>query len=267
MPGNPAKSLNSVLDQSKQVKDLVEECAEELESVNTALKQEFVGQSPSVGVADALEQSVTIEGKVLDASAQLTAVNLKLQQEVRERHLLEHQLDEAREQEASALHIACHDALTGLPNRVLFNDRLQHGLAQANRHGWKLALMFVDLNDFKIINDTHGHAVGDAVLQTIAARLKDNTRNDDTVSRHGGDEFLYLLMEVQEDGDIALVAEKIIRAIQEPCDANAGRLTISASVGIAIFPRDGTTADALLKSADQAMYRAKRGKQGYAFTT
>lgn len=265
--GKATKSLNKVLDQSEQVKDLVEECATELASVNTSLQQELVGQSPSPAVAGALEQSVTVGGKVQDASDKLAVVNLALEHEVRERQVLEHQLVVAQEQEASARHAAFHDALTGLPNRVLFNDRLEHGLAQAQRHGWTLALMFVDLNDFKIINDTYGHAVGDEVLQTIATRLNDNTRNDDTVSRHGGDEFLYLLMEVREESDIALIAEKITKAIQVPCLLSIGPLVISASVGISIFPRDGTSAESLLKSADKAMYQAKREKLGYAFAS
>lgn len=263
--GDPAKTLNHVLDQSEEVKYLVEECAEELESVNATLKEEFVSQSPSPEVADAIEQSVLVEGKVLDASDKLAVVNSRLKHEVRERQVLEQQLLSAKEQEASALQVAFHDALTGLPNRLLFNDRLEHGLAQAYRHNWTLALMFVDLNDFKKINDTHGHAVGDEVLQAIAARLVENTRIDDTVSRQGGDEFLYLLMEVKEESDIVLIAEKIIRAIEEPCATSAGPLVIGASVGISIFPRDGTTADTLLMNADRAMYKAKREKLGYAF--
>jgi diguanylate cyclase len=222
---------------------------------------------PSVGVTGALEQSVLVEEKVQDASDRLAEVNLKLKHEVQERQVLEHKLASAQELEASVLHAAFHDALTGLPNRALFNDRLEHGLAQAHRHGWTLALMFVDLNDFKIINDTYGHAAGDEILRTIAARLTDNTRNDDTVSRHGGDEFLYLLMEVKDESDIAAIAEKIVGSIQQPCTVNNAPLIISASVGISIFPRDGTTADALLKSADKAMYKAKRERLEYVFAS
>lgn len=127
--------------------------------------------------------------------------------------------------------------------------------------------MFVDLNDFKKINDTYGHAVGDEVLQMIATRLRDYTRNDDTVSRHGGDEFLYLLMEVKEESDIALIAEKIIKTLQAPCAVSIGPLAINASVGISIFPCDGTNTETLLKNADKAMYQAKREKLGYAFAS
>lgn len=267
--GAPLKSLNKVLGQSEQVKDLVEECAEELATVNTALKQELAEQSqnPLPGVADALEQSVAIETKVQDASDKLAVVNRELEHEVRERQVLEHQLAIARDGEISARQAAFHDALTGLPNRLLFTDRLEHGLAQAHRHGWALAVMFVDLNNFKMINDTYGHAVGDEVLQLISVRLKDTTRVDDTVSRHGGDEFLYLLMEVNQESDIALIAQKLVTTIQMPCALSVGPLVINASVGISVFPRDGTTPEALLASADKAMYQAKRGKLDYVFAS
>jgi diguanylate cyclase (GGDEF)-like protein len=160
-----------------------------------------------------------------------------------------------------------HDALTGLPNRVLFNDRLEHGMAQAKRHGWTLAVMFLDLDKFKTINDSYGHDAGDAVLLTIAKRLKETTRTDDTISRHGGDEFLYLLMEINDDQDAAVVAKKIIQAVQVPCDVNVGQLTVNSSIGISIFPRDGNTAEALIASADAAMYRAKQSQSGYAFAS
>lgn len=266
-----ARSLTKVLGQSEHIKDLVAECAEELSSVNVALKQELAHRDPQPGVEHALEKSEAVENKVQVASDELSVVNLALEYEVRERHLLEHQLAAVTEQEESARHAAFHDGLTGLPNRVMFNDRLEHGLAQAKRHGWTLAVMFVDLDDFKNINDSYGHDAGDSVLQTIAERLKDNTRDDDTVSRHGGDEFLYLLMEVRNEKDITSIAEKILKSIQAPCDVNVRDLaikpSINASIGISIFPKDGATAAALVKSADTAMYRAKREKSGFAFAS
>lgn len=265
----PSKSLNKVLDQSEQVKDLVVEAAEELSSVNTVLKQELTERDPLPGVENAIEKSEAVEGKVQEASEKLAVVNLALKAEVKERHVLEDQLAAATEQGAADHHAALHDVLTGLPNRALFTDRLEHGLAQAARHGWTLAVMFVDLDDFKIINDTHGHDVGDTVLQIIAGRLKENTRSDDTVSRLGGDEFLYLLMEVRDEQDVTLIAQKIIELIQTPCNVTKPGFTISpsvkASIGIATFPKNGTTAEILIKSADTAMYQAKRTKSGYAF--
>lgn len=265
----PSKSLTKVLDQSEHVKGLVVEAAEELSSVNTVLKQELSERDTLPGVENAIEKSEAVEGKVQEASEKLSVVNLALKAEVKERHVLENQLAAVTEQGEADHHAAFHDALTGLPNRALFNDRLEYGLAQAARHGWTLAVMFVDLDDFKIINDTYGHDVGDSVLRIIAGRLKENIRSEDTVSRLGGDEFLYLLMEVQEEQDITLIAQKIIKSIQTPCDINKPGVTVSpivkASIGIAVFPRNGTTAEILIKSADTAMYQAKRTKTGYIF--
>ena len=267
----PTKSLSKVLDKSERVKDLVEECAEDLASVNAALKQELAEVDSLPEVEKAFKKSVAVENKVQEASDELAVVNQALENEVKERQLLEHQLATAVEQEEAARHAAFHDPLTGLPNRLLFTDRLEHGLAQAQRHGWTLAVMFVDLDDFKKINDSHGHDAGDSLLLTIAGRLKENTRGDDTVSRHGGDEFLYLLMEVQDEKDITLIAEKIIQAIRVPCDISVNDLiirpSVKASIGISIFPKDGTTAEVLIQSADKAMYEAKRNKSGYAFAS
>lgn len=264
-----AASLSKVLDQNEHAKNLVEECAEDLSSVNTALKQELAEREPLPEMEKALEKSINAETKVQEATDDLAAVNHALEAEVREREVLEHELAEAKAQEAAARQAAFHDPLTGLPNRVLFNDRLEHGLTQARRHGWKLALMFVDLDDFKNINDSHGHDVGDKVLQLVAERLKGNTRGDDTVCRHGGDEFLYLLMEIEEEDHIIAVAEKILKAIQLPCDVLVNDHIISssirASLGIAIFPKNGDTPEALVRRADEAMYRAKREKSGYCF--
>lgn len=264
-----AKALTKVLGQSERVKEMVEECAEGLSLVNTDLKQELAEGDPLPGVEKALEKSEAVENKVQEASDELAVVNRALEVEVGERHLLEQQLAVVTEHEEVARYAALHDPLTGLPNRALFTDRLEHGLAQAKRHDWTMAVMFLDLNDFKIINDTHGHDAGDSVLKTIAERLKENTRRDDTVSRYGGDEFLYLLMETGNEHDIILIAEKLINAIQIPCDVKLRdgivSLSISASIGISIYPKDGTTADTLIKNADEAMYQAKRLRSGYSF--
>ncbi len=264
-----ARSLSEVVGQGERVQSMVEECADELSSVNTVLKNELTDQDPLPGVKQALEQSASVEGKVQDASEELSAMNLALKDEVLARQSLEEQLETANEQGNAARHTSLHDPLTGLPNRALFNDRLEHGLAQATRHGWTLAIMFVDLDDFKQINDTHGHEAGDGVLRSIAERLRQSTRSDDTVSRHGGDEFLYLLLEVKREEDIAAVAEKLARTIQTPCDVNVGgtdmRFSVKASIGISVFPKDGTAAEQLIARADEAMYVAKRSGAGYSF--
>ena len=264
-----SKKLSDVLGQNEQARDMVDECAEQLVSVNAALKLELAAGESLPRVENALEKNEAIEDKAQEAAEKLTAVNKALADEIEERRKLEHQLVIATEQKEHAFHAALHDALTGLPNRALFNDRLVHGLSQARRHGWNLAVMFLDLDDFKPINDLYGHDAGDCVLRTIAARLKANTRSDDTVSRLGGDEFLFLLMSMHDEKDVQLIVEKILNVIRQPCDVSSGDGAISscinASIGIAVFPRDGTTADALIRSAGAARYRAKREKSGYAY--
>jgi diguanylate cyclase (GGDEF)-like protein len=264
-----AGSLSQVVGQGERVQDIVEECADELSSINAVLKSELSEQDPVPGVEQALEQSEAVEGKVQEASEELSAMNLALKDEVRERETLEEQLETANKQGDAARHASLHDPLTGLPNRALFHDRLEHGLAQATRHGWTLAVMFVDLDDFKQINDSYGHEAGDAVLRAIADRLRQSTRSDDTISRHGGDEFLYLLLEVKREEDIAAVAEKLAQTIQAPCDVSVGGvqtpLSVKASIGISIFPKDGSNAAQLIGRADEAMYVAKQSGAGRAF--
>jgi diguanylate cyclase (GGDEF)-like protein len=265
----PVKSLTQVLGQSEHVKELVEEFAKELLSVNKALKEETVNRDRLPGVENALEKSEAVAQKVKETTQELTDVIRALKDEVRDRNMLDHQFAAVTEQEEAARHAAFHDALTGLPNRALFDNRLEHGFAQAKRHGWILAVMFMDLDGFKNINDSHGHDAGDDVLQAVAQRLKENTRGGDTVSRVGGDEFLFLLTEIQDERNIALIAEKILKAIQAPCKVRVRDLDISpcvkASIGISLFPKDGATAKTLVESADKAMYRAKKGKSGYSF--
>lgn len=263
------KPLTKVLGQSEEVKDLVDEAAEELSSVSAVLRQEVADRGSPPGIENALEKTEIIEDKVQDAADKLSEVNLALKQEVRERHVLEFRLAAVTERAEASRNAAFHDLLTGLPNRALFNDRLEHGLAQAKRHDRNLAVMFIDLDGFKKINDTLGHDAGDEVLKTIAARLMASTRDDDTVSRHGGDEFLYMLTEVESKRDLTLIAEKLVASIQMPCSVTVDALminpSISASIGIAIFPKDGATAQALVRSADKAMYRAKASKTRYSF--
>lgn len=261
------KTLTDVLGQAEHVKDLVEQSAQELSSVNTGLAQEMAQSREPPGVRQALEKSQAVEGKVQDAADKLSVVNLALEAEVSTRHALEAQLATVTQAEQAARHASLHDALTDLPNRALFENRLELALAQAKRHDRTLAVMFLDLDGFKKINDVHGHDVGDVVLQTTANRLKEHARSDDTVSRFGGDEFLYLLTEIDSEQDAALVVQKIANAIQLPFHLPIGELIVKPSIGIAIFPRDGTSVSALIKNADTAMYKAKRGKLVYAFAS
>jgi len=159
-----------------------------------------------------------------------------------------------------------HDSTTGLPNRVLFDDRLAHAIALAKRHTWTLAVMFLDLDRFKCINDTHGHAVGDGVLKEVAKRLLQHTRDEDTVCRNGGDEFLYLLMNPQGSETIERIAHTLLKAIGQPIDLEKLKLIIEASIGIALYPDDGATGEQLITNADAAMYRAKKALSGRTFS-
>jgi diguanylate cyclase (GGDEF)-like protein/PAS domain S-box-containing protein len=161
-------------------------------------------------------------------------------------------------------HSAGHDALTGLPNRTLLNDRLNQAIASALRHGTKVALLFLDLDGFKHINDSLGHPVGDKLLQSISKRLVDSVRASDTVSRQGGDEFIVLLLDVQHPGDTTPVAKKILEAIADAHLINDHDLHVTGSIGISVYPDDGLDAETLIKNADTAMYHAKEdGHQMY----
>ena len=162
--------------------------------------------------------------------------------------------------------VATHDALTTLPNRVMFGQRLEHALAQAQRHGRRLAVLFLDLDRFKVINDTLGHELGDALLREVARRLRQTLRTSDTVARLGGDEFVVLLEEVPEPLFVATVAHKIIAAVAEGHVLAGREYHVTASVGASTFPDDAADAPTLLKNADIAMYRAKeQGRNTFQF--
>jgi diguanylate cyclase (GGDEF)-like protein len=274
----PAKSLSKVLNHSERVQDIVAECAEELSAVNGALKQELaVEQLPRV-VGLAIEKSEAIETKVQAASEELTVVNVALQGEIGARLGLQTKLAEVTEQKDAALYAALHDQLTGLPNRALFQDRLNHALVQAGRHGWTLAVLFIDLDKFKLVNDTHGHAAGDTLLIAIANALKAAVRADDTISRYGGDEFLALLTYTSDEKMVLHIAEKMLHAIKSAVIVEAHnvnqattenhvtkKIRVDASIGIALYPADGITADALIDAADKAMYRVKQNHSVIGF--
>ncbi|MDY0013281.1 MAG: EAL domain-containing protein [Rhodocyclaceae bacterium] len=161
---------------------------------------------------------------------------------------------------------AYHDQLTRLPNRILFKDRLELAIAQAQRRSGSLAVMFVDIDRFKLVNDSYGHSEGDLLLQGVATRLKDALRRGDTLARLGGDEFTILLPDIGQPEDAEVIARKILDTLQEPFALTHGDFRVSASVGIALYPRDGSTAEALTQHADVAMYQVKRsGRNGFRF--
>jgi diguanylate cyclase (GGDEF)-like protein/PAS domain S-box-containing protein len=174
-----------------------------------------------------------------------------------------------RQRAESDLHrFARYDSLTGLPNRSFFLDTLERTLSRAGRQRTRSALLFLDLDGFKSVNDGLGHAAGDAVLQTMADRLRGGTRTSDVVARIGGDEFTVLVQNLTRADDAALVVRGLLDRLARPCLADEQEVTLSASAGISVYPDDGTDADTLLRNADLAMYRAKQeGKNTYRFFT
>ncbi len=193
----------------------------------------------------------------LDAGGEIAGV-IGLIRDITERKQAEQQIE----------YQAYHDALTGLANRRLFQEHLSLALALAGRRNSLVAVLFLDLDHFKQINDTLGHSTGDALLQVVASRVKNCVREGDTVARVGGDEFTIVLQDVKKKEDAAVVAQKVIRTIADPVELNGHRLYVTTSVGITTFPDDGDDAETLLKNADNAMYRAKAaGRNTYQMST
>jgi diguanylate cyclase (GGDEF)-like protein/PAS domain S-box-containing protein len=175
-------------------------------------------------------------------------------------------VSEARAAALRLSHLAHHDILTDLPNRTLLNDRLNQAIPLAQRHGNQVGVLFLDLDRFKQINDSLGHAIGDKVLQEVSRRLVPTVRRSDTVSRHGGDEFVVLLSEVRHFTNAARHAEKILAALSAPYAIAHYDLRITVSIGISMSPNDGEDAETLIKCADAAMYCAKEaGRNAYRF--
>jgi diguanylate cyclase (GGDEF)-like protein/PAS domain S-box-containing protein len=172
----------------------------------------------------------------------------------------------ARSMALELTHSAEHDLLTGLPNQVLLGDRITVAIASARRHNNTFAVLFLDLDNFKHINDSLGHPLGDKLLQSVAVRLVNCARGTDTVSRQGGDEFVILLTDVEEPEDSALTARRMLQAVAEPHLIDGHDLHITASIGVSVYPDDGLDAETLIKNADTALYQAKEnGRQGYQF--
>jgi diguanylate cyclase (GGDEF)-like protein len=171
-----------------------------------------------------------------------------------------------KEAEARIQFLAHHDTLTGLPNRVLLLDRLEFILASARRRGTMVGILYIDLDNFKTVNDSLGHAAGDALLRQVASRIEETLRAVDVVARLGGDEFLVVLPDLEGEQSPVAVAEKLLAAVGAPVVLEGHGLAVSPSIGIAVFPRDGANADVLIRNADAAMYLAKdRGRSNFQF--
>ena len=229
--------------------------------------KDVFSETVRTGVGHAIEYRFVLPSGRLRHMESRGGVVLNEEGGVRRVVVVSHDITERKTAELRMLHLAHHDALTDLPNRALMTDRLHQSMAQARRDQAMLAVMFLDLDKFKPVNDTLGHDVGDLLLKEVAIRLQDCVQRDsDTVSRIGGDEFVILLGRIKDEQDAAEVAEKLIQALSQPFQMGPHRAEISASIGIALYPRHGEDAKLLIKKADVAMYRAKDdGQNCYRF--
>jgi diguanylate cyclase (GGDEF)-like protein len=263
--------LKLVLDQSEEIKENIRKVVDQISSVNAIFKQDKKIYFPYPTIEQAIAQNEEAERRINKAVGDLHQVNTELAKQVAERIDIESELKQTKSElfdiradlsksqlkEKDALYIALHDPLTGLPNRLLLEQRLEHGLTQSRRYGQKLAIMFIDLDKFKNINDSYGHDIGDKLLITVARRLQDAVRGEDMVSRWGGDEFICLLMNIKHESDAVNFATKMVEEISQECDLDGTVVSISATIGIAICPKDGETAEILFRQVDRAMYRSK----------
>ncbi len=216
-----------------------------------------------------LEHLLLTQFKAMSANKALNVLNQNQLREANERLVISsvhaQQMTESAEHATAQIsHMAEHDILTGLPNRTLLTDRLVQSITHAERYGKEVALMFLDIDHFKHINDSLGHEVGDMLLQSVASRLQTVVRLSDTVSRHGGDEFVILLNEVTGKQDAVQIAEKLLHAMTEPHQISGKSLRVTISIGISIYPSDGKDAKTMIRNADIAMYQAKKyGRNNY----
>jgi diguanylate cyclase len=223
---------------SAALRSTVLECVQALEQLHAALEQD-------------LDRARRSEGELLQVQSALA--------------MAQAELVGTRDGERRARHQAEHDALTALPNRTCFQSRLDDALVPVDQAPPGLAVLFLDLDGFKPINDRHGHAAGDEILRIVAKRLSRCVRAEDLVCRLGGDEFACLLADPMGREQLSQLAAKLFDAVSAPLQVGVLQLTVRPSIGIAICPHDGDTAEALLKRADSAMYRAKRRQLGFAF--
>ena len=238
-----------------------------------------VGELSALSEPRARGTADRIRASVLECVGALDQLQTTLTNEIARRQQLELEVFEAQTAlalahaelvgtqatERHARHLALRDSLTSLPNRSFFRERIDHALAHAEPRGQALAVLYLDLDAFKPINDPHGHEIGDELLRIVAVRLARAVRSADVVSRLGGDEFGCLLAGLDSRVQLSHLVCKLFDAVSAPVKIGELKLTVRPSIGIAMCPGDGATSDALLRNADAAMYRAKRQKTGYAF--
>jgi diguanylate cyclase (GGDEF)-like protein len=229
--------------------------------ISHGIPEQTIGVLQDITVQKSAEQAIisardTLEQQVVERTRELANTVKQLQIEIEE-----------REKITAELHfLANHDALTGLPSLRLCKDRLNQSLAEARRNHQASAVMFLDLDGFKEINDRYGHEFGDSVLRESATRITAEIRETDTVARIGGDEFVIILSSLPEKSIANRIADSLVAAIAQPVCVGAIEVAISASIGISLYPDHGVTAEELIRSADKAMYRVKRdGKNSFGF--
>ncbi|MEO7320347.1 MAG: GGDEF domain-containing protein [Nitrosospira sp.] len=278
--------MEDALEKNHSVREKMESCITGLSSVNESMREGIKTGYTFQEMEKALAQNESVEDRIQECMGDLCAVNTALAQEISDHNQLNRELvntlqklsgkkaslpflqniweivhEVVKETQKRTL----TDFVTGIPNRELFHDRLEQALALAKRHDWDLAVMFIDLDRFKPINDTYGHAVGDGVLKMVAQRLDMEARSEDTICRYGGDEFLYLLVNPQGTENIQRIAHKVSSLISSAVVINDRRLTVDSSIGITVYPENGTSGAELIANADTAMYRAKEAGAGPVF--
>ncbi|RLJ17809.1 hypothetical protein DJ031_13200 [bacterium endosymbiont of Escarpia laminata] len=242
-------------------------------NTNRHLRESLIHQYRNQALISELNREIT-DRKSAQQALKEHGEQLEKQVDVRTNQLvvinrsLENEISERRRAEDNLKHLAHHDALTNLPNRLLLDARLEHAIERARRNETQVAVLFLDLDNFKNINDSLGHAAGDELLRMVGERLRTSIRKDDTVSRLGGDEFVIVMEQVENQNVIEHLAQKLMSTLEEKFEIQNQALFIGTSIGISLFPQDGDSAEKLVANADAAMYRAKeQGRRNYQFYT
>lgn len=241
------------------------------QNMNQQIRRSIELEDHNQSLIDDLSEEVTqrrsAQGALEQHQAQLEEqVELRTQALTRTNESLENQIDIRKQVENRLEHLAHHDTLTNLPNRLLLDARMEQAIQHARREQTLLAVMFLDLDNFKHINDSLGHAAGDQLLREVTQRLLSITRQDDTVARLGGDEFVLLMGEIQDSSTVIYLAQKILDKLNERIEINGETIFVGCSIGISLYPQDGDNAETLMKNADAAMYRTKEeGRNSYNF--
>lgn len=230
--------------------------AEETQLVEAVLRQVGFAYQRDQLLAELVRHRDHLQELVREQTADLLAA----------KEAAENAMREAKKAEEHARYLALNDALTGLPNRLLLQERLQQAMSHSQREGKKLAVLFIDLDRFKNVNDSLGHSIGDLLLREVGRRLASGVRHTDTVSRQGGDEFIILLSHIDDINTVSSVADNLLRVVSQPYAIDKHELSVTHSIGISIYPNDGANMEDLMRKADAAMYRAKDlGRNNFQF--